>query len=253
LKILLAIVGALITPLIISLLLKVSYFSFASGDVESWIAFWGSYVGALIGAATVYLVTNIQVKEQRNIQLNAIKTEHENALQREMKQFHFKNEIEKIEELNDLLEDIIDSVTKCGNDFTKYITFAHILYGGQDEYTEDQEKIFKDDIKKLHFEAYNWFHKLTKMEFKMRRLSAYIEGTSQYVSSISEQLEEFSALIREGYKDKQSFKDYISAPNRPVLGDHLEPLFRIIINLQSDVLETKLLGRISEMKRFSND
>ncbi|TYO68684.1 hypothetical protein [Rossellomorea marisflavi] len=59
----------------------------------------GSYVGALIGAITVYLVKSLQEIEQRKIQLYAIKAEHENVLKRKMRQFHFKNEIEKIEEL----------------------------------------------------------------------------------------------------------------------------------------------------------
>jgi hypothetical protein len=253
LKIVLAIVGAIIAPLVISLLLQAPIFSFASGNVESWISFWGSYVGALIGAATVYLVTNLQVEAQRKIQLDAIKAEHNNALKREMKQFHFKNDIDKIEELNELLEDLLDSVIKSGNEFTKYITYTHILYGGQDEYTKEQEQFFKDEIKNLYNEAYKWIHKLTKMDLKMNRLSTYIEKTSHHVSVISEQIEKYTAEIRKGYNDKQSYKNYISNPNGAALSHHFESFAEMILGLQREVLQPKLQERINEMISANND
>jgi gas vesicle protein len=251
LKILFVFLGAMVPPLLISLLLKEPIFSFSKGDVESWIAFWGSYAGALIGAATVYLVTNLQVKEQRKIQIQAIKAEHENALKREMKQFHFKNEIEKIEEFHDLLEDTLDSVSKCVNEFTKYITYTHILYGGHDEYTEEEEKAFKEEIRSLHSEVYHWIHKLTKTVLKMNRLTAYIEDTSQPVADICRQIEEFVDELRSGYSDKHSYKKYTN-PSIPPLEHHLHEFSQAIMLLKVRVLEPKQNEKISEMKRHSN-
>lgn len=247
----LVVIGVLITPLIMSLLLKAPVFSFADGNVESWISFWGSYVGALIGAATVYIVTNLQVKEQRKIQLQAIKEEHENALKREMKQFHFKNEIEKIEEFYDLLEDTLDAVSKCVNDFTKYITYSHILYGGQDEFTVEQEKEFKEQNRGLHSESFNWIHKLTKITLKMDRLSAYIEDTTLPAGEISVQIEKLTAELRSGYKDKHSYKNY---PDGDVaaLSHHLGEIIRRIFNLKVNVLQPKLQEKVFEMKRNSH-
>jgi gas vesicle protein len=243
--------GILLVPLIISLLLKASIFSFSRGDVESWIAFWGSYVGALIGAATVYFVTNLQVKEQREIQLQAIKTEHTNALEREMKQFHFKNEIEKIEEFDDLLEETLESIGKCVNEFTKYITFSHILYGGNDEYTIEEEKLLKEEIKKLHQNVYNWIHNLTRAVMKMNRLSAYIKETTLPVGEMQTKLNELITELREGYKDKYSFKKYPNFDAPPLL-HHLEEFSQIIYQLKENVLQPILNKRISEMRRHSN-
>jgi gas vesicle protein len=247
----LIIVGVLLAPLIISLLLKVHIFSFSMGDVESWIAFWGSYVGALIGAATVYLVTNLQVKEQRELQLQAIKLEHNNSLQREMRQFHFINDIEKIEEFDDLLEETLDSISKCVNDFTKYITYSHILYGGVDKYTKDEKERFEEEIKKLHTEVYNWIHKLTRSVMKMNRLSAYIQETTLPVGELHRKLEKFVTELREGYNDKYSFKKYPDFDAPPLL-PHLNDFTQKIYQLKRDILDPRLNERISEMKQYSN-
>lgn len=244
----LVILGVIITPLIMSLLLKVPMFGFADGNVESWIGFWGSYVGALIGAATVYFVTNLQVKEQRNIQLQAIKKEHENALKRELKQFHFKNEVEKIEEFNDLIEDTMDLVLKSLNEFTGYITYTHILYGGQDEYTKEQEKEYKGEIRNFHMESLNWIHKLTKATMKMHRLSAYIEDAKLPVADITNQIESFIVELRNGYQDKYSFKKYPNF-NKPALSEHIDEFSRKFLILKENVLQPKLEEKISEMKR----
>ncbi|MEW4307799.1 hypothetical protein [Rossellomorea marisflavi] len=239
--------GVMVVPLIISLLLEVPIFSFAKGNVESWIAFWGSYIGALIGAGTVYLVTNLQVKAQRKLQIHAIKAEHENALNREIKQFHFKNEIEKIEEFFDLLEDVLDSVSKCVNDFTKYVTYTHILYSGHDEYTDDEGEKLKEEIKILHVEAYNWIHLFTKMILKADRLSVYIENAEMPSRELCIQLQEMVDEIREGYGSKQSYRKYPD-PNKPPLEHHLHALSQRLMHLNANVLKPKLNEKILEMK-----
>lgn len=236
-----------ISPLIISLLIKVPIFSFALGTTDSWIGFWGSYLGALIGAGTVYLVTNTQIQEQRKIQLYSIREEHNNALKREMKQYHFQNQIDKIEEFYEIIEEFMDSHSKCSNDFTKYITYTHILYGGQDTYTNEQETNFQEEIKELKAELYNWIHILTRLNFKISRLSLYIEGTSCYTKSINSQLDEFINELKEGYKDKYSFKKYPGNFNQPSLTHHHEKFINLTSQLLINVLEPSLEQKIKEM------
>jgi hypothetical protein len=247
-KKLVIVLALFISPLIMSLLIKVPLFSFALGTVESWIGFWGSYLGALVGACTVYLVTNTQIQEQRKIQLDSIREEHDNALRREMKQYHFRNQIDKIEDFYETIEEFLDSLTKCSNDFTKYITYTHILYGGQDTYTKEQETNYKEEIKELKNELYNWVHILNRLNFKYSRLSLYIEGTSYYTKSISSQLDEFISELKAGYKDNYSFKKYLGNPNQPSLSLHLEEFLSMTSQLLINVLEPKLEQKIKEMR-----
>ncbi|WP_409251785.1 hypothetical protein V1502_16975 [Bacillus sp. SCS-153A] len=237
--------------MVISLLLKLPFFSFSEGNVESWIAFWGSYVGALIGAITVYFVTNLQVREQRKLQLQAIKEEHENALKREMSQFHFKNEIEKIEEFDDTMEEIMDMITKSINDFTRYITYSHILYGGMDEYNKEEEVRLKEQIKELHTNIYIFIPSLNRLVLKMHRLSAYIDGTFPSVVEIQKKNDLFIQEIRKGYNNKFSFKDYPDF-NSPPLNHYFEEYTRVIFELKANILQPKLNEKIFEMKRHSN-
>jgi hypothetical protein len=237
-----------ISPLIMSVLIKVPVFSFALGTTDSWIGFWGSYLGALIGAGTVYLVTNTQIQEQRKIQLEAIREEHNNALRREMKQYHFQNQIDKIEEFNETIEEFMDTLSKCSNEFTRYITYTHILYGGQDTYTEEQEINFKEEVKELKSELYNWIHLLTRLNFKISRLSLYIEDTSIYTKSISSQLDKFINELKAGYKDNYSFKKYLGDFNQSSLTYHFEEFLNLTSQLLINVLEPKLEQKIKEMR-----
>ncbi|WP_394190961.1 hypothetical protein [Paenisporosarcina quisquiliarum] len=204
-------------------------------------------MGALIGAAIVYLVTNIQVKEQRKIQLDSIREEHNNALKREMKQYHFHNQVEKIEEFYELIEETMDSVTKCTNDFTRYITYSHILYGGTDVYTKEEELIYKDEIKKLKTEFYEWIHIFTKASFKMSRLSLYVEDTSLHVNKFNKQLGDFISEIRSGYSDKNSFNNYMNNPNEPALSHQLDGFINLVTQFTINILEPKLAEKILEM------
>lgn len=234
-----------------SFLIKLSLFSFASGSTDAWITFWGSYMGALIGAGIVYLVTTLQIKEQRSIQIEAIREEHKNALNREMKQYHFRNQIDKIEEFYEVLDELTDSIMKCSNEFTKYLTFSEILYGGRDKPSEEQEIKFKGIIREYRGNLYDWIHNLTILEFKMRRLSLYIEDTDSYVKEIARYLNGFVNELKSAYGDKNSFKVYFNSTesyNQRFQSNNLDSLINTLSLLSHNVLERELNKKINEMR-----
>jgi hypothetical protein len=238
----------LTVPLLVSFFMKMPIFNFAPGSTDSWISFWGSYIGALIGALVVYLVTSMQVREQRNIQLDSIREEHNIALSREMQQFHFKNQIDKIEEFYSLLDSFLDALVKCSNDYTKYITFSHILYGGQDEYSEEEEKYFRDEIKKIKIDFYDWIHYFTTTNLKLIRLSLYVEDTKPYVDSINTEINICISELKSGYKDKLSFKKHLGNFDEQLMVRSAEEIKNIIIVLIVNELEPKLKEKINQMK-----
>lgn len=51
-----------IMPVLITLIIKIPLGSYAPGNVESWIGFYGSYVGAIIGGLVAYGAARIQIK-----------------------------------------------------------------------------------------------------------------------------------------------------------------------------------------------
>ncbi|MET3659641.1 hypothetical protein [Sporosarcina psychrophila] len=52
-------------PLLIALLLNVNIFNFALGNTESWIAFWGSYIGGMFGMIGVIITTYIIISNNK--------------------------------------------------------------------------------------------------------------------------------------------------------------------------------------------
>src|SRR5699024_12072679 len=64
-------------PFLFSYSLKHEWLQFISGPIESWIGFWGSYIGAIIGSAAVFIVAKHQIKKQHEQQINDIQAESE--------------------------------------------------------------------------------------------------------------------------------------------------------------------------------
>jgi len=59
-------IAVILFPLFLSFGLKISWFSIALGNVESWIGFWGSYLGNIIGLLGLYYATTRQIIVQTN-------------------------------------------------------------------------------------------------------------------------------------------------------------------------------------------
>lgn len=239
----------LLPPLVLIILINIPFFKFAPGSTNTWIAFWGSYLGSLIGAATVYLVTSMQVKEQRKIQLESIKTENENAFNREMQQYYFQTQIDKIEEFYKGLEDLMDILMKSSNEFTNYITFTDILYGGEDEPTKYERKNFEEEIKKIRQGMYDRIHNINRIEYQLNRLVFHVDGTSFYMKKINDLIHDYILEQKEAYlTPDNSFQEYLENPNKPPLNHYLEDITHLIDKLSTEILQKKLEDRLKEMK-----
>ncbi|MGE8079037.1 hypothetical protein [Peribacillus loiseleuriae] len=57
----------LLIPVIIAWFMHFEVFSYALGDANGWLGYWGGFLGASISAATVYIVTSQQVKAQKKL------------------------------------------------------------------------------------------------------------------------------------------------------------------------------------------
>ncbi|RBP85974.1 hypothetical protein DFO70_1366 [Cytobacillus firmus] len=114
--VIIAVVILLMAPIFIAKLLEINFFSFARGEVDTWIMFWGSYLGAIVGASVVYFVAQLQMKKQHELQIKAIKIENENSTRREMHHFYLTNKLEKIEEMQEHFNKLSSLVLQLNND-----------------------------------------------------------------------------------------------------------------------------------------
>ncbi len=73
------IVMLLVIPLSIAGLMYFPLLNFAKGTVESWLSFWGSYMGAIIGASVVYFVSKYQIRKQNH---DAVVRDNKNYMRR---------------------------------------------------------------------------------------------------------------------------------------------------------------------------
>ncbi|WP_323706487.1 hypothetical protein [Mammaliicoccus sciuri] len=86
LQLVLAVLIILTLPIIIGIFITWPKFLFGhtSADANSWLGFWGSFLGGIIGTAGVIYVAYLQNREQRRlneIQISQMKEENEKSLQ----------------------------------------------------------------------------------------------------------------------------------------------------------------------------
>lgn len=76
----------LVLPVVMNRILQIPAFTHIVGDSESWLSFWGGYLGAIISAGVAFVILAIQYgqnKEEnlrnRQLQINVIKHQQEQA------------------------------------------------------------------------------------------------------------------------------------------------------------------------------
>lgn len=71
------VLAAVIVPFIVAFLLNVKVFKFALGDTESWIGFWGNYIGGLFGMIGVVITTYFIISSQKKVNSEQISAQKE--------------------------------------------------------------------------------------------------------------------------------------------------------------------------------
>jgi len=238
----------LFVPLVISFLVKIPFFQFSSGSADTWITFWGSYLGALIGAVTVYLVTTMQLREERKMQLDSIEKENQKAFDRDTQQYHFKIEIDKLEEFYQLIQEISDTVMKSSNVLTEYITYKQIL--NEEDISEEKKSIFQERRKILHKEVYDMLHILTSYTFKLRILPIYFNETYDLAHEMIGFLIDLAEELKKGVSNKRSYKNY--SPDKPTLSHHMKDINKSVSKLNL-IIENKLENKVLEMRESTQN
>lgn len=76
----------LVLPVVINFVLQIPAFTPIVGDSESWLSFWGGYLGAIISASVAFIILAIQSRQNkeenqanRKLQIDVIKHQQEQA------------------------------------------------------------------------------------------------------------------------------------------------------------------------------
>lgn len=214
-------------PVIVAIFLDFSIFEFATGQVDSWIMFWGSYLGAIIGASAVYFVAQLQIKKQHEQQLEAIRIENKHSISREMEQFLITTRLDKYEKTIRTCEKLLNVTMKLSNEFVEYVTYKDILNNKESPEREEEleQKVY--EIKSKHRE----YHALMILNVtELEVLSNYSPEIKDTCADITLKLNDLWLEAKNCYLSKDGYKNYLF-PNESFLLKDTEPLLNKLTHL----------------------
>lgn len=236
-------------PLALVFMLEREIFNYSIGEVDSWIMFWGSYIGAIIGASVVYFVARLQIKNQHEQQIKAIKLENIQSTKREMRSFYLRNKLQKIEEMLVLTDKLMVVVKDLYNDLTLFSTTRHML--DNDEVTERKLEFEQriDNLRNAYHIHYD--HALLDM-YKLRALTNYVPETIEHVKRIDKQFDDIFAEVRECcYTD--AYKKYIVEPDDSSMVGCFQETFNGLVDLNISVLQKELSTTLNRIKVYLDE
>lgn len=178
----------ILLPFLFSYLLNNEWLQFISGPIESWIGFWGSYIGAIIGSAAVFIVAKHQIKKQHEQQINDIQAESEELFERKMEGYAQRKRIEKLDEMLTATTKLYTQMRMQADDMLEHLIRTSEKYGNTTNWPEE----FLDE-RMTHLEkGFHTFLSESKKQFyRISTLSSYITETSDAVDKLAIGINEF--------------------------------------------------------------
>lgn len=252
-------IGAIILiviPTIMVLLLFFPLFKYAPGDLNSWIPFWGSYLGAIIGLSAVVYATHIQLKEQKEY----MKNEADLNDRKERSRLYTNLVIERLFELEKLIL-TLDSVTsKRINIIRDYCQIEEEKQNFEQE--NNWKKKFKIDLSvgdksilnKLNNELETYKSTETKYRGEISTLSARLKAMIIFFPEMEDSIDD---LRKELVEQLSTPFDIISSENPDVkrlndFNNKSRDLMKKHNNKIMNIINKKIKSVSEELKTGSN-
>lgn len=244
-------------PFSIAFFMEVEILYFASGNIDSWILFWGSYVGAIIGSLVVYIVANFQLKKQHEQQISDVKNESILLYHRDIDGYFLKNKLDKLDSMFELTNQLLYKLEEVHSFFQE---FCELLYLNDKEelkhiYPNITEEVYWDKINILKENTQNNHSQVHSIYRKLRTSASYVPEMSDNLNKIDTELMNFSREINfmlnhneyKQYMDKT--KDSQVIFNTP----SLLVLFQMLPNFIKHGLQKELSNSLSHIKVLAGE
>lgn len=216
-------------PLIVSFTMYVPFFSFSKGTIESWIGFWGSYLGNIIGLVGLSFATYYQIQEQNKLMVKELSSQ--NKL--EKNRIYLEIVLRKFDDYLSFL----DTLDKCLGKFDK-------------EYL-DQAKVYEELIEKSKFveqhreliiqsnSSYDIIYNLGQLS----TLTAYLEQENLSLAKSKEIRTNCLKLISD-FEELKGKSDLTFEELKENYDSHNENLKEVLIQIQDE--KTTINQKISQ-------
>ncbi|RHW33533.1 TVP38/TMEM64 family protein [Oceanobacillus profundus] len=254
--VILVILGA---PFALVALLDTGILTFQLGEDDTWIAFWGTYIGAIVSASVVYFVARFQIKKQyeqqmylfqlqNEQQIKSIEMENKHSTKREMEKFHLINKLEKIEEMQALLEKISSINIDLNNDLVTFSVIKHAqvksIEGNSSVDKEDQIYQLRTNYRKYHFE-------ITKDIMRLIVLSNYVKPTEVKLLELQQKFMGLFQEVKDCYFSEELYKKYLIKRETSVYAmENSELIAQKIIEMNIYILQKELDNTLNKIEKY---
>jgi len=142
----------LLIPSAVSYLMERTWMNFGTQKAESWMSFWGGYLGAFIGLLAVIYTTNKQIKSSRNLMIEQLENQtkqieisaniHDNL---EKQRIYLNTILEKNLEIQKKIKELEDVFFSHKSVFSDLISVMEEFYEIQNKVRKLKSKIKLED------------------------------------------------------------------------------------------------------------
>lgn len=223
-------------PLIVSGLMEWSWMDFGTQKAESWMSFWGGYLGAFIGLVAVIYTTNKQIENSKSIMLDQA-----------------KEQTKQIKISADIHDDLERKRIYLNTILEKTLEFQ--------KFTRGLESMYKQHSKKA-IELLNEKKNIIDLLILREKQEKYMESRGDETAHEKEKkyLEDENQKIDEAFKKHQDLADQFRESKEIILGiTNAIFTYKIFIELESKdskaylITINSVLDKLDEFILFSND
>lgn len=242
----------MLSPFLLSLLMEKEWLRFVSGQTDSWIGFWGSYIGAIIGAIAIFIVARIEIKARHDQQNKDINRENDILYKRAMEGYLIRNKIEKIDEMIYVADELYSTVKRQEKEMIKMVKMRF----------EDDAKILQLSEEEKEFQYDTIYTNVTtctnqNMSYykKLLTLCSYVPEAEDELYNIGELLTALDQYVIKIFNNEKGYLEFCEFDDEhsrvgfvlPIMGEIHRQLPEFIVyhlkdNLSEHLKEVRLIA-----------
>lgn len=196
--ILVGLLTILLVPLIVSFLMESPLMNWGSQKAESWMSFWGGYLGAILGIIGAITATTLQIKSQTNQIVIAAK--ENDKLER--KRINLNLKIEKNVELFKSFVELKSTLLKYSHIANELIFEQENLIDNYIKHVSALEKVQGANIERDIYKIINNINKVNESdeeikesEIKFNRIDEIVDKNNEKISLLKNELNQISSSL----------------------------------------------------------